>query len=375
MKNENIKIGLIIVLSFLIPLTTVYFLDNAIALEINSTSANEEIFSTNSDNVKVFLFGSSHVMPVDAEYIDKYISLHGKKVDVYNNALNAENPSRRLLVFDQSVSLQPDIVFLGVDAYYFFEKTNSQTSISNLQSKFYGCSEKLPEIQDLYSIFRLKNDAFSFLRDNLGNPKLTSLKLISTIIKLGASETSASENIIEYEISFKDLQTTNQSISYQSKLLDENVPEHFVASLVSLTEKQSHGFYVKKYRIVGDEETIDKSIQTRGSDQKFSRPFNPDSIESNSLRELIERLQDENIKVVTFSTPIHKKLYDIASPCGIYDFEKFLQTLSADYGISHYNLHDQYLEDDIWRDDQHIVHGERGIIYSEDLARVIITEI
>jgi len=366
MDDENIKIILIIFFSFWIPLELVYLMDETIDLNVQASTSNEIIQSSNLDKTKVFLIGSSRIMQLDAKFMDEYIFEKGKKVDVYNHGLNGERPSARLPVLEKSISEQPDLVFIGVDITHYFMSPKSSSSSSNLGSEFGGCNKKLPEIQDLYSIIFTKDEVVGIDFENFHNPKFTTLNFISKLPKFVIQENKPGD----WEILIPIAPRTNQTL----EIMDE-LPVHMKNSLASLTNKQTQSFYNKNFRIINDAETLDKEIQEKRSTKWFSSSIEPNGKEVVALRKIIERLQKNNIEVVLFSTPIYKSLYDSAYPCGINDFEQLLENLSIDYKISHYLIHDKYLDENIWRDSNHIVHGKHGLSYSKDVANAIFKEI
>ena len=98
-----------------------------------------------------------------------------------------------------------------------------------------------------------------------------------------------------------------------------------------------------------------------------------DKIEN--FRKIIEKLQESNIKVVLFITPLHenfisnveesekRKLYDIVNKS------------AKDFNLDVYDFHDKYAELPIWLDVNHVAYHKDSMIYSDDVAEMIILEL
>lgn len=170
----------------------------------------------------------------------------------------------------------------------------------------------------------------------------------------------------------------SQIIADKIKQIEQNaiakdLPDDFEASKVSLTGKQSWRFDEPSWRIVQSDQWISSNIKKRGDLATYSAPFEPNGNEARSLVKIIQKLQQENIHVILFTTPIYKELYYSADSCQMKNYEDFLQKISRDHGIPVYYLHDKYLKLDIWRDQTHIIWGRSD--YTEDVAKIILKEI
>jgi tetratricopeptide (TPR) repeat protein len=157
----------------------------------------------------------------------------------------------------------------------------------------------------------------------------------------------------------------------KQKAVLNNTPQDFEASKTS-SGKQSWRFDEPAWRVVQSDQWISTNIQKRGNLETYSMPFDPNGNEAKSLVKIIQNLQQNNINVVLFSTPIYKELYHSVDSCQFKNFEIFLEKLSIDFDITVVFLHDKYLELDIWRDQTHVIWGKT--IYTEDVAKIILGE-
>ena len=123
-------------------------------------------------------------------------------------------------------------------------------------------------------------------------------------------------------------------------------------------------------RFTEDLSTLQKAI--RNNDTKFlEKTFSS----TREIRKIIEKLQESNIKVVLFITPLHenfissihesekRKLYDIVNKS------------AKDFNLDVYDFHDKYAELPIWLDVNHVAYHKDSMIYSDDVAEMIILEL
>ena len=358
--GEKSKISIIIFFSFLFAFTSIYLMDALLNSNIGYAKTSEIIFHPDTEKTRIFLIGSSRMMGLDSEYLDNFISKKGKKVDVYNQGLSSDLPSRRLTVLDVSVSNQPDIIFVGVDLSNFLTSQKETNPVSPIPIGTDGYSQRLPNLQDLYSAYTLEGDFFEKNLSTFDNPKFTTLKFIQVNIQRILYGVTIDQKQI-------DIQTDDKQEGNQ-------IPDDFEVSKMYLTNKQSWDFDNSKFRIVASDELIDRLINKGGGTNNYSKAiFESNGFQAKSLKNIIEILQKNEIKVVLFTTPVHKKYIEASSPNLIEDFNEFLEKISKDYGIPVYNFHDKYSELGSWRDNQHVIWGESA--YTKDIADIILKEI
>jgi len=93
-----------------------------------------------------------------------------------------------------------------------------------------------------------------------------------------------------------------------------------------------------------------------------------------ALNTMISELQNNNIKIVIFTTPLHKFYLDSLSNYQKELFNEILDNLTKKQGVRIYELEDKYSELDMWRDHMHISIHESVTKYNEDIASIIIKE-
>jgi len=89
---------------------------------------------------------------------------------------------------------------------------------------------------------------------------------------------------------------------------------------------------------------------------------------------MMQKLHDAEIKIVIFTTPRHQLWWD-----GLYEndkeaFFKITDNISNNYDVKIYFLHNKYSDLDIWNDSHHITMHPDGMIYSKDVAEILVKE-
>jgi hypothetical protein len=169
------------------------------------------------------------------------------------------------------------------------------------------------------------------------NPKITTLQTIRSIFESTGFFPASSEN----------------------KIYLPNAPFSYFAEYQRKIHTDSDNLY--RYTEIEEIKEMQVTIE------------NNDKIEN--FRKIIEKLQESNIKVVLFITPLHenfisnveesekRKLYDIVNKS------------AKDFNLDVYDFHDKYAELPIWLDINHIAYHKDSMIYSDDVAEMIILEL
>ena len=94
-----------------------------------------------------------------------------------------------------------------------------------------------------------------------------------------------------------------------------------------------------------------------------------------SLKEIIDRLQQNNIKVILFASPQHKYLYDLIDDSEKIAFKEILTELHDTTNLEIHLFTDKYSDLEIWRNTTHIVVSKSASIFSIDIAKLIVEEL
>ncbi len=162
--------------------------------------------------------------------------------------------------------------------------------------------------------------------------------------------------------------------------------EYFISNPELLTRyflknlgSENHGIMSKKYMkntpfydykpisIPDILEIDEKSIENRTWFKHCNMSENISAINT-----IISELQSNKIKVVIFTTPLHKLYIESLSDSQKEQFNKLLKDLTKKYNIEIYKFEEKYSELNVWQDPGHISYYENITIYNEGIASMII---
>jgi hypothetical protein len=322
--NPNLRITISVLFVLIVTFSTLMILPHIV--EANPITDTQKFFKNNFlDKSTVFLLGSSHVGVLDAEKINDYIS--DETIEVYNLAMIKDNPEKRLTQLDSIISSKPEVVLYGISYRDF--------------AFFNGFSDDLGTLS-------LQSSVSLFLKSTFGdffpsNPQFTT-KLI--LKEIGSLLSNDSKNI--------EIQKLNSG--YKTPLTP-----FFI--------------YVDRDGILTDDELIQNV-------KNSPPPINPQAnslLESKtnimSLNRIITKLQNNDIKIILFTTPLHPYYLDSIDEQRKINFQTFLDNLSKEYDIPIYKFEEKYSDLDIWNDANHITHNSTVSIFSNDIAKIIQSEI
>jgi hypothetical protein len=276
------------------------------------------------DKKKIFLIGSSHVGRLNQTDIQEY--LHNNNVDykVYNLAFGAEIPWDRLSYVDSIINAKPDLVVYGV-GYRDFMDTALQFDST------------IPQI-------------------NLPNP--------SQDFKYGINSLG---NFLHYD--FDKFRSPQLVFRYL-------IRDHFDLNIeqdTSIYEKTKPFYPYDQREIIILNDTQLQKLAESWNFKVNSMPSYDKNQNAYALSQIVEKLKNNNIKVIIFSTP-HSKYYTDKLPLKfIKEFDGILQRFSQD-GVHVYLLRDKYIDLPIWSDTHHIAVNPKALIYSTDIAKIILNE-
>jgi len=94
-----------------------------------------------------------------------------------------------------------------------------------------------------------------------------------------------------------------------------------------------------------------------------------------AFEDTIELLQKNNIKVIIFTVPLHQSYLDIVPENDKILFNETLENLSQKYDLKIYDFTKSYSNQDVWKDAYHVALHPNSLVYSEDIAKMIISEV
>ena len=281
-----------------------------------------------SDKKKIFILGTSHVMPLNSTYIQEKLTDEKKDYLVYNLSIGTSEPKDRIKTLDLILAAEPEIIVYGIAERDFRTNVKLDTDKTNIQSL-------LPDPQTFFHsiLWQFAYQEFTLFE----NPKFVTLTTIYELI----SNDSETNDVKKIE---KD-----QGIS--------NMPFYEIA---------------KEHREIRTFEYLQNEMQKQrvGSFQEINLPYqNPDLI---SLKEMIKTFEDNDIKVIIFTTP-HHEIYREKTPEKTNErFQLILDEIVSEFDLEIYSLLDKYSDMEVWGDVTHLAVNPNAIIYSEDIANKIM---
>ena len=336
--NSNSKITLsalsVLLFSFLL---VIFFMNTyTSSMEDNKTVFYHQVFDSNEK--KIFLIGSSQTGQLNEVFIQNLIFDPKSNYKIYNLSYGEDSPERRLAYIDDIISAKPENVIYGIGFRDFAKGTWVFTDPDTQKENI------LPE-PEIY---------FQNIERNVGlflNLDYENLKYPQAIIR----------NILHRMMSSpSDYQTTE----YGATLTKPFWPSFDRLGTIA-TDEGLRDIYLQ---------------QCEQNDRRCSlsyEPINPSEKNKNfiALKEIIKKLQENDIEVIVYSTPHNKYFLDSMRESDKQIFDTFLSIIYDEFNIPVYQLHDKYVNQQIWYDNSHIALGNNDISHNVDIGQIILDEL
>ena len=316
----NLKIVLGVCIAFIITFGGLYLAVN-FSDEAEKIDDKKDFFLSQSklNENRILLLGSSHVGILNMTHIIKNISDKNPDITIYNLAVNGDSPKFRYGDLEEIVRLKPEIVFYGISYRDFnqpSESTNSQ--ILNFDIKNY-MERMIPE--EMKTI----------------NPQLLTRNVIKTFLDDTGIIKKPTYDIKPPNTPFFAIGELETKISDKNKLNKQLMIVLPAPSKIQIDYK--------------DNEKL----------KKFEK--------------IIKTLQEEEINVVIFTTPLNKLYLDELSESTEKSLKYILNDISEKYGITIYEFEERYSDLNIWNNVDHIAYNNKSLIFSDEIAEMVLQEI
>ncbi len=91
-----------------------------------------------------------------------------------------------------------------------------------------------------------------------------------------------------------------------------------------------------------------------------------------AFQKIINKLQENNIKIIIFTTPQSKYYLNAMPDSAKNTFDDLLNYLEKNSKVKIYSLQDKYKDLEIWDDPQHVAIFNNTQIYSMDVSKIIL---
>ena len=317
------KLLSIILFSFLLSfsiflvLIQIFYQEQEIALiedEKNYYSSIKEI------DHKIFLVGGSHISAINPFFIEEFLGENNEEYEVFNLSKMANRPLREIKNIDLLISAGPEIVVYGISARDF-------AAIQSINKPTVKSNQPLPDPSLFFKNWlNIQNSELLILQPDF-SPKLITLKEL------------------------------------RGKIV--NSQDYIKAPFFRFD-------YKRDFNVMVDEKLQLQAIRD-------AKPVEITSIDKNqdllSLKKIITHLQENNIKIILFTTPQHKYFYDLVATSEKQAFEKIIVELEKSNNLEIYRFTEKYSDLEIWRNPTHIVVSKSASIFSDDIAKLILKEL
>ncbi len=327
--NSTLKTSLVAISILCISFILIYFYVDSFSNHLYKTRIdleNEFYSQLDHDNKKIFFLGSSHVGRLNETYIQEYLHDNNNNYEVYNLAYGAETPRNRLLYVDSIISAKPVLVVIGVGYRDFIDEAMPSDPI------LLGINLPNPQADFKHGVRSLGN-FLNYDFDNFRSPQLVFRYLVRDTF-------------------------------------DFNEIPDWVAGFTKTKPFYPHDI---REAIILNDTQLQKMGESVNFKQNSLPPYDKNR-NAYALSQIVKTLNENNIKVLIFSTP-HVKSYtdNVRSNFGE-TFDNILERFSQD-GVPVYLLHDKYVDLSIFSDAHHVSIDHKALIYSTDIAEIILNEI
>ena len=317
------KLLSIILFSFLLSfsiflvLIQIFYQEQEIALiedEKNYYSSIKEI------DHKIFLVGGSHMSAINPFFIEEFLGENNEEYEVFNLSKMANRPLREIKNIDLLISAEPEIVVYGISARDF-------ATIQSINKPTVKSNQPLPDPSLFFKNWlNIQNSELLILQPDF-SPKLITLKEL------------------------------------RGKIV--NSQDYIKAPFFRFD-------YKRDFNVMVDEKLQLQAIRDAKPAEFTSIDKNQDFL---SLKKIITHLQENNIKIILFTTPQHKYFYDLVATSEKQAFEKIIVELEKSNNLEIHRFTEKYSDLEIWRNPTHIVVSKSASIFSDDIAKLILKEL
>ena len=313
MNTKNITLAIIcsLILSLIVFLFIIWNLPDQLFL------TNEQFFSQELEGKnKIFILGSSHVYALNPILISNELQKKGENFTVYNLGSPGDDFEERERTIEMIIQENPKLVLYGIEPRAFETKGRNLVSTTN------GILPSIPSITELF-------DSIEFDKKGvLKNPKFALIRTISEPIR------DIDKNERPYQ--------NSPFLTY-----DPNVSQ-----ITDLEDLYKH-------------------------EKEYFSTIQPAEINSNLLylKRIVDKLQNNDIKVILFITPHSKNFLDYFPENERNIFEDIIKNISITKDIVVYSEIDRYSDLNVWYDHTHLAVNNNTNFYSKDVSKMILNEI
>jgi len=315
MDRLKLKIAILLFSSFFIIITSLYFV-NICYIGLGMERQSSTIFSKNFEPSvqKIYLLGNSRIERLDTNFINKLLNEDGHNYTVYSLAKGGVLPVDTLPLLDKIIATKPILVLIGIDP------TDMRGGkICNISDIVFIKNREAVINNPEYFKCVIPSEFHGINFQNFKDPRTTTLSLI----KMTFSQDQAEAN--QYDpygiLTHQQLKNAVKMAPYRATIILDNNP--------NIT----------------------------------------------ALEKIITKLKTNGIKVVVIVTPRSQLYLNTIPKTEKQVFSSIVSEVQNKTEIKIYSLFDKYANLEIWSDTDHVTRDPKGLIYSQDVAKIIKDEL
>jgi len=320
LKSKNIKLTMIIVFVLLfsfsiIYLTNFWYLSNYDPVK---KKINDMNYGIENNKKQIFIVGNSRIGVVNFEFLNNTLHQTSNQFNIQVVPMTGAVLEHQLMFLKKIVSMNPDLVLIGVDIEDLQQKEKQGFLIEQ------NIPTNQKKLLDPKKFFNNNNllEIFSFDSYYLKNPKLTTLMII--------------------DLFFQKNDKTEETTWDRTKILNHT-------QMLAIANSNEHRF--------------------KGS---FRITDNPSIL---ALEKIIDVLSENEIKTVIVFMPRPQEFIDTIPKRDLENYLLFIDKIKTTTPAHVYSLFDDYSNLEIFLDPSHVASTPEGLIYSIDVAEIILKEI
>lgn len=328
----NLKISGYVLISFLIAFSVfsyVMFLptnniqsETPLPLNIDYYISEQQNFFSKIDpqEKNVFILGSSYIMALNTTQIHNYLASNNEDYQIYNLSIFGDDIQKRAKIIDMIISAKPEVVVYGISEGDF----SDTIQVNTISTK------PISILPDLHEFFHV---GFDTIENYLGLNFPNSPKAITWV------------NIRQVLGTRGDLEKYNPY---------PNSPFMKISSSSTVT--------------ISDLE-LKNQVSYLGSFEQIKSPQNNTHLKS--LKHVLDKLKENNIKIVLFVVPHHNYLLSKTADEYEETFNLILNDIEENYELKIYKRNLDYSDLSIWHDLSHVAVNKKSQPFSDDVSKMI----
>ena len=291
------------------------------------------------------------------------------------------------------------LLFSFMFSFYFLFMTQNTLAVTQTffyshideydESKIFlvGSSHFMPLNPEHMEKFIFKDEVYSIfnLAESADKPN-TRIRQLDNII-------AADPDLIIYGLNYRDFSENSRTdflLPSPKELIKQNVPldipsfldnpklgtlsvirDFFKVEMSGNYEIKTPFFKIEEYLFpIVTNKQLNKIV---GSDMYI--PIKEKNKQFQNFKSMMMKFKENNLKVVVILTPIRESSIDKISQISKDNFDLIITAISVSLNISVYSLMENYEDEEIWRNTNHITNDVPGLVFSEDVAKIILKEI